>query len=65
MIIGGTNGLTLVIYHADPASADEDKLALLAAADLPPVAPDREATHFSRRQARSHSAEPAAEPCVR
>lgn len=33
--IGGAEHLKLVVYHADPGSADADKLALLASAALP------------------------------
>lgn len=35
MNIGGTEGQMLVVYHPDAGSTDADKLALLAAADLP------------------------------
>lgn len=37
--IDGAEGLKLVVYHADPGSADADKLALLASAGLPTQAP--------------------------
>lgn len=33
--ISGTDGLMLVVFHPDPASADADNLALLASAALP------------------------------
>lgn len=35
LTIGGTEGLMLVVYHADAGSADEEKLSLLASAGLP------------------------------
>jgi transcriptional regulator with XRE-family HTH domain len=39
MSIGGVEGMTLVVFHADPGSADAEKLALLASAGLPTAAP--------------------------
>jgi transcriptional regulator with XRE-family HTH domain len=41
LLITGTDGIMLVIYHADPGTGDADKLALLAAATLPPSEPVR------------------------
>ncbi|WP_345750998.1 helix-turn-helix domain-containing protein [Microbacterium rhizophilus] len=38
MAVGGADGLMLVVYHADPGSADADRLAMLASADLPSAA---------------------------
>ncbi len=35
LLITGTDGMMLVIYHPDAASADAEKLALLASAVLP------------------------------
>jgi transcriptional regulator with XRE-family HTH domain len=35
LAISGTDGLMLVMYHADSGSADAEKLALLASADMP------------------------------
>jgi hypothetical protein len=43
MSIGGAEGMTLVVFHAEPGSADAEKLALLASAGLPTVAPRAEA----------------------
>ena len=65
MTIGGTNGLTLVVYHPDRGSADEDKLAVLASADLPSAWADREEELSSIRPARVLTAVAAAEPDVR
>lgn len=42
--ISGTDGMTLVMYHAEPGSADAEKLALLASSVLEPadgIGPDR------------------------
>jgi transcriptional regulator with XRE-family HTH domain len=44
--ITGTEGLMLVIYHADPGSGDAEKLALLGSAGLPTA---REAQHHPSR----------------
>ncbi len=33
--ISGAEGLMMIVYHPEPGSADADKLALLASADLP------------------------------
>jgi transcriptional regulator with XRE-family HTH domain len=35
LAINGTDGLMLVVYHADAGTSDAEKLALLASADLP------------------------------
>ncbi|MGW7383840.1 helix-turn-helix transcriptional regulator [Streptomyces sp. NPDC054794] len=35
LAISGTDGLMLIIYHADAGSTDGDKLSLLASADMP------------------------------
>ncbi|MEV6389365.1 helix-turn-helix domain-containing protein [Nocardia xishanensis] len=48
LLITSTNGMMLVMYHADTGSDDADKLAILASATLPPatardVATDRSA----------------------
>jgi len=43
LVVGGTDGITLVIYHPDAGSDAEEKLALLASASLP-VAGSREVT---------------------
>jgi hypothetical protein len=42
LVIGGTAGQMLVIYHPDPGTDNADKLALLASA-LPSAAPPRPA----------------------
>jgi len=41
--ITGTEGMMLVIMHADPGSEDAEKLALLTSATLPPPIPARRA----------------------
>jgi len=45
LLVTGTEGVMLVVYHADPGSDAADKLALLGSAALPPVTraeqPDR------------------------
>ena len=35
LVISGTDGLVLIVLHANPGTADAEKLALLASADLP------------------------------
>ncbi|WP_291056746.1 helix-turn-helix transcriptional regulator [Herbiconiux sp.] len=65
MTIGGTNGLTLVVYHPDRGSADEDKLALLASADVPFAETSRNDAPSSSRPVHSPAAEHAADPDVR
>jgi transcriptional regulator with XRE-family HTH domain len=45
LTIGGTDGLMLVVYHADAGSSDAEKLALLASAAQPSV---REASRTHR-----------------
>jgi transcriptional regulator with XRE-family HTH domain len=40
LLIGGTDGIMLVLYHPDVGSADAEKLALLGSAALPERAPD-------------------------
>ncbi|GAB2450925.1 transcriptional regulator with XRE-family HTH domain [Conyzicola lurida] len=40
LAIGGTNGLTLVVYHPDARSDSDEKLALLASARATAVRPD-------------------------
>ncbi len=57
MTIGGTNGLTLVVYHPDRGSADEQKLALLASADLPSAEVHRTAARWSPGSPRPRAAE--------
>lgn len=47
--ITGTEGMKLVMLHADPGSEDADKLALLGSATLPPA-------NSSSRAARLHEA---------
>ncbi|QCB93685.1 helix-turn-helix transcriptional regulator [Cellulomonas shaoxiangyii] len=42
LTINGTDGLMLVVYHPDAASADAQKLALLASAALPTASRDRD-----------------------
>ena len=44
--VDGSEHLKLVVYHADPGSADADKLTILASAALP-------ATEAGRRRERS------------
>lgn len=39
LIVGEAQNLTVAIYHADPGTENADKLALLAAATLPPSEP--------------------------
>ena len=39
LLVGGTDGIMLVIYHPDPGTDDMAKLSLLASASLPPVTP--------------------------
>ena len=39
MAIGGTEGMTLVVYHPDAGSSDAEKLSLLASVRLPSVDP--------------------------
>ncbi len=41
LAISGTDGLMLVVHHADAGSDDAEKLAVLAAAALPAVEPVR------------------------
>jgi transcriptional regulator with XRE-family HTH domain len=41
LLIGGTEGIMLAIYHPDPGTDNADKLALLASAMLAPAAPHR------------------------
>jgi hypothetical protein len=42
LLVSGTNGIMLVVYHADPGTDAADRLALLASVALPVVAVDRE-----------------------
>lgn len=49
LMISGTDGIMLVIYHPDPDTDDADKLALLAAATLTPIAPRRAAADEKAR----------------
>ena len=37
LAVGGTDGLMLVVFHADTGSLDADKLALLASIEIPPA----------------------------
>lgn len=37
LLVGGTDGIMLVVYHPDPGSDGAEKLALLASASLTPV----------------------------
>jgi transcriptional regulator with XRE-family HTH domain len=41
LLIGGTEGIMLAVYHPDPGTENADKLALLASAMLTPAAPHR------------------------
>jgi transcriptional regulator with XRE-family HTH domain len=42
LLVSGTNGIMLVVYHADPGTDAADRLALLASVALPVAAVDRE-----------------------
>lgn len=39
LLVGGTKGIMLVVYHPDPGTDDADKLTLLGSAILTPVVP--------------------------
>ncbi|GGR12909.1 transcriptional regulator [Actinoplanes ianthinogenes] len=43
LLITGTDGILLVVYHPDPGSADADKLALLGSATVSQASPRNEA----------------------
>ncbi len=57
LLVTGTDGIVLVVYHADPGTGDADKLALLAAATLqsyqqaPSYDQDQDGSRFSRKAA--------------
>jgi hypothetical protein len=42
LAVGGSPGMMLVVYHAEPGSASAERLALLASAALPEHQTDRE-----------------------
>ncbi|MBB2949138.1 transcriptional regulator with XRE-family HTH domain [Actinoplanes lutulentus] len=44
LLISGTDGIMLVVYHPDPASTGADKLSLLASATLPTTRSEPHAT---------------------
>lgn len=45
LLITGTEGMMLVMYHADPESEDAEKLALLASATVPPATTANRTAH--------------------
>jgi transcriptional regulator with XRE-family HTH domain len=49
LLIGGTNGIMLVMYHPDAGTDDADKLALLGSATLGPVTTERQVATGPRR----------------
>jgi hypothetical protein len=39
LLVGGTEGIVLAVYHPDPGTDNADKLALLGSAMLTPATP--------------------------